>query len=136
MLPTNNSVPIENVVVAESGDDSDDDWDYIHVKKDQKIEGAEPQIQGVEQQKQQPQEHQVEQELEQQQEPQLVQELEHLEQEQQFHHQEFVDDEAAITSPTPPTASIGETDLINQESHAVAQAFAEPVEACSEVKIH
>lgn len=34
MLPTNNSVPIESVVVAESGDDSDDGWDYIKVNKD------------------------------------------------------------------------------------------------------
>lgn len=34
MLPTNNSVPIENVVVAESGDDSEDEWDYIKVDKE------------------------------------------------------------------------------------------------------
>lgn len=47
---------------------------------------------------------------------------------------QLTDDDTAITSPTPPTASIGETDFINQESHAVAQAFAEPEEACSEVK--
>lgn len=34
MLPTNNSVPIENVVVNESGDDSEDEWNYIKVDKE------------------------------------------------------------------------------------------------------
>lgn len=34
VLPTNNQVPIENVIVAESGDDSDDEWNYIKVNKD------------------------------------------------------------------------------------------------------
>lgn len=34
VLPTNNSVPIENVVVNESGDDSEDEWNYIKVDKE------------------------------------------------------------------------------------------------------
>lgn len=32
-MPTNDQVPIENVIVAESGDDSEDEWNYIKVDK-------------------------------------------------------------------------------------------------------
>lgn len=104
MLPSNNSVPVENVVVAESGDDSDDEWNYIKVDKDklnQKLEtpvglGSDLEKEALKQ---------------------------------------AIDEDAVITSPTPPTASLGETDLINQESHAIAQALAEPEEACTEVYV-
>lgn len=41
MLPTNNSVPIENVVVNESGDDSEDEWNYIKVDKEKPEEDRE-----------------------------------------------------------------------------------------------
>lgn len=155
MLPTNNSVPIENVVVAESGDDSDDGWDYIKVNKD-KEEAAAAASADIEQQKHQhldlePQlePHQHEPELEPEQKKEHDQFESHQEfQQQETHHfeseteeaftkeqQQFVEDDTAFTSPTPPTASLGEIELIHhsEESHAVAQAYAEPEEACSEV---
>lgn len=101
MLPTNNSVPIENVVVAESGDDSEDEWNYIKVDKEipeqehQSLIGSEDEL-GKESSKP-------------------------------------IIEEADIISSTPPTASASEIDLIHQESHAIAQAFVEPEEVCSEV---
>lgn len=106
MLPTNNSVPIENVVVAESGDDSDGDdgWNYIHGEKE----------------KQSGQERDTPVEL--------------IDSENEKDHSKpAIEVDSILTSPTPPTASIGETEFVNQESHAIAQAFAEPEEACSEV---
>lgn len=103
MLPTNNSVPIENVVVAESGEDSDDEWNYIKVDKEKQSE------------------HERETPVE-------------LDSENDKDHPKAsAEEDAFLTSPTPPTASIGESDFVNQESHAIAQAFAEPEEACSEV---
>lgn len=105
MLPTNNQVPIENVVVAESGDDSEDEWNYIKVDKEK-----------PEQEK-----------TEDRETPNVELESEHdIEPSKEVA-------EGDITSPTPPTASLGETDFINQQSHAIAQAFAQPEEACSEV---
>lgn len=99
VLPTNNSVPIQNVVV-ESGDDSDDEWDYVKVNKEEKSKAE--------------------------------QHREFVEHEQQASEKQFNEDE--ITSPTPPTASLGEADFIEpEESHAEAQALAEPEEACSEL---
>lgn len=80
---------MENVVVAESGEDSDDEWNYIKVNKN----GEEKDT-------------------------------------------EIKASEDPITSPSPPTASIGEPELeIGQaeESHALAQAIAESQESCSEV---
>lgn len=44
MLPTNNSVPIENVVVNESGDDSEDEWNYIKVDKEKPEQDREPSV--------------------------------------------------------------------------------------------
>lgn len=108
VLPTNNQVPIENVVVAESGDESEDEWNYIKVDKekpeqDNKSEDRET--------------------------PNIELESEHdKEQSKQAAEED-------ITSPTPPTASLGETDFVNQQSHAIAQAFAQPEEACSEVSV-
>ncbi|XP_031630592.1 uncharacterized protein LOC116345413 [Contarinia nasturtii] len=107
VLPTNNSVPIENVVVAESGEDSDDEWNYIKVDKEKQPE----------------QENKTPIELE------IEQPEEAASSEQ--HQEEAVEED--ITSPTPPTASIGETDFVNQQSHAIAQAFAEPEEVCTEL---
>lgn len=106
MLPTNNSVPIENVVVAESGDDSDDEWNYIKVNSDKKSE--------------------------QERETPVELDTEH----DKDHSIPAAEEDAILTSPTPPTASLGETvDFVNHESHAIAQAFAEPEEACTEVCI-
>lgn len=102
MLPTNNSVPIENVVVADSGDESEDEWNYIKVDKEK---------------------------LEQDRETPVELDIEH----DKEHSKQAADED--ITSPTPPTASLGETDFINQQSHAIAQALAQPEEACSEVNI-
>lgn len=118
VLPTNNSVPIENVVVAESGDDSEDEWNYIKVAdKEEKPD--------------QEREKSVEFKSEQD-------EKKNLEEVAAAYNDD--DEEAAvqedITSPTPPTASLGEKDFINQQSHAIAQALAEPEEACSEVRIN
>lgn len=104
MLPTNSSVPIENVVVAESGDDSEDEWNYIKVDKEKQSE----------------------------QERETSVELDDSDLDKN-HSKQAVDEDALLTSPTPPTAPLGETDFVNQESHAIAQAFAEPEEACSEV---
>lgn len=40
--PTNNQIQVESVIVAESGEDSDDEWNYIKVDKDDKsVEGSE-----------------------------------------------------------------------------------------------
>lgn len=105
MLPINNSVPIENVVVAESGDDSEDEWDYIKGDKEKHL----------------------------QQDIQPLADVDHdsdllLEKDQQH----IDEHESFVTSPTPPTASLGAADFI-EPSHAVAQAFAEPEEACVEV---
>lgn len=164
MLPTNNSVPIENVVVAESGDDSDDGWDYIKVNKDKEIAAAAASA-DIEQQQHhhhldlenpQLESHQNETEPEPEHKPEHDQFESHQEFQQQqqqqpeTHHfeietseeayakqqeQHFVEDDTAVTSPTPPTASLGEIELIHlpEESHVVAQAYAEPEEACSEV---
>lgn len=77
-MPTNDQVSIENVIVVESGDDSEDEWNYIKVDKnvtksdkelpeqerDEEIEICKPVL------------------------------------------------EDSITSSTPPTASIGEPDII------------------------
>lgn len=97
MLPTNSSVPIENVVVAESGDDSDDEWNYIKVDKEKPDQELDTPIE--------------------------------LDSDKEV--KPAADED--ITSPTPPTTSLGEIDFINQESHAIAQAFVEPEEVCSEV---
>lgn len=101
MLPTNNSVPIENVVVvAESGDESEDEWNYFKGDKEKPEQDRETPVQ--------------------------------LDTEHDKEHSKPAAEED-ITSPTPPTVSLGETDFINQQSHAIAQAFAQPEEACSEV---
>lgn len=108
VLPTNNSVPIENVVVAESGEDSDDEWNYIKVDKEKQSEQeakAPVNLDGVQPEKEAASSEQ--------------------------HQDEAVEED--ITSPTPPTASIGETDFVHQQSHAIAQAFVEPEEVCTEV---
>lgn len=98
VLPTNNSVPIENVVVAESGDDSEDEWDYIKVDKEKPEQDRETSVAlGSEQEK------------------------DHLREN--------------ISSSPPPTATFGETEFINQQSHALAQAIAQPEEACTEVTL-
>lgn len=148
MLPTNNSVPIENVVVAESGDDSDDGWNYIKVNKDKEVAAAAasadiPQLEShqhdhvhVNEPDQKPEHDLFETHQEFQQ-----QETHHFESEtegaftKQQQQEPFVEDDSAVTSPTPPTASLGEIELIQhpEESHAVAEAYAEPEEACSEV---
>lgn len=114
MLPTNNSVPIENVVVAESGDDSEDEWNYI------KVENKEKPDQERETPVEADSEHDDKESLK---EADIAAKI----------AAGFVEDDAIITSPTPPTASLGETDFFNQQSHAIAQALAEPEEACSEV---
>lgn len=97
MLPTNNSVPIENVVVNESGDDSEDEWDYIKVDKEKPEQSDRETFATL----------------------QSEQEKDNLKED--------------ITSPTPPTATFNETEFINQQSHALAQAIAQPEEACTEV---
>lgn len=103
VLPTNNSVPIENVVVNESGDDSEDEWDYFKGDKAK------------------PEEQDRETSVTLQSEP----EKDHLKEE----------DISLPTSPPPPptTATFGETEFISQQSHALAQAIAQPEEACTEV---
>lgn len=111
VLPTNDQVPIENVVVAESGDDSDDEWNYIQVSKSQK-DTEEPHNDA---------------------EKEIEHEAADEEEEEDKENYKPVDD---ITSPTPPTASIGEVDIgQTEESHAISQAIAvETEELCSEVK--
>lgn len=106
VLSTNNSVHIEHVTVGESGDDSDDEWNYIQVTKEKPEE-----------------EHQTPVELEIEGEKIAKPAAGAVE----------IEEEAIITSPTPPTASLGEAEFTNQESHAIAQAFAEPEEVCTEV---
>ena len=127
VLPTNSSVPIENVVVAESGDDSEDEWNYIKVADKEKPD----------------QERELPVELES--EHDEKESLKEVVAADNDDDQEAaviaaasaaVQEDAFITSPTPPTASLGETDFINQQSHAIAQALAEPEEACSEVRIN
>lgn len=111
VLPTNDQVPIENVVVAESGDDSDDEWNYIQVSKNQEdIEKARKDA-----------EKEIQDEA-----------ADEEEEEEDKENYKPVED---ITSPTPPTASIGEVDIGQvEESHAIAQAIAiETEELCSEV---
>lgn len=49
VLPTNDQVPIENIIVAESGDDSDDEWNYIKVDKNTtKSDKASPEPERIE----------------------------------------------------------------------------------------
>lgn len=116
-------------MVAESGDDSEDEWNYIKVADKEK--------------------------LDQERETPVELECEHDKKESLIEvggadndvdevaviaaasvASAVVQEDAIITSPTPPTASLGETDFINQQSHAIAQALAEPEEACSEVTIN
>lgn len=107
VLPTNNQVTVENVVVVESGDDSDDEWDYIQVNKDK-----------AEQQEQQQQAQDIE-------SAELVSAKgDQIETTQQF------EEVAAAVSSAPLELLLGEEPQI---AHAVAQAFAEPEEACTEV---
>lgn len=109
VLSTNNSVHIENVVVAESGDDSDDEWNYIHVNKEKSEENRQTPVAL---------------EIEDEKILKPAAGAEEVEEDVEV---------AIITSPTPPTASLGEAEFTNQESHAIAQAFAEPEEVCTEV---
>lgn len=82
VLPTNDQVPVENVIVAESGEDSDDEWNYIKVdKNDTKSDKATPEP-----------------------EPEPEPEYEQLE------IKPIQED--SIQSATPPTASIGEPDIV------------------------
>lgn len=79
VLPTNDQVPIENVIVAESGDDSDDEWNYIKVDKSTtKSDKASP-------------------------EPERIEEAE---------DSKPVLEDSVEDTATPPTASIGEPDII------------------------
>lgn len=90
VLPTNDHL-VENVVVPESGEESEDEWNYIKVNKN----GEE--------------------------EPDTNKSTEDI-----------------ANSPTLPTASIGEPDIdliTAEQSHAVAQAIAEPQEICSKVNL-
>lgn len=107
MLPTNNQVPNENVL-GESGDESEDEWKFIKGDKEK-----------PEQKEQEDDNRETPVEFE------IEHDKDHLKQAA----------EEDITSPTPPTASLGETDFINQQSHAIAQAFAQPEESCSEVNV-
>lgn len=124
VLPTNSSVPIENVVVAESGDDSEDEWNYIAGKEKPDQERETP----VE----------LESEHDEKESLKEVGAADNDDQEAAViaAASAAVPEDAIITSPTPPTASLGETDFINQQSHAIAQALAEPEEACSEVSVN
>lgn len=100
VLPTNNSVPIENVVVAESGDDSEDEWDYIKVDKE--IPEQDRETPGT------------------------------LQPEDDKGHSK-----EDILSSTPPTATFDDTEFINQQTRALAEAILQPVEAHPvEVKNH
>lgn len=126
VLPTNSSVPIENVVVAESGDDSDDEWDYIKGADNQKAD--------------QERETPVKLETEQSDKESLKEAnidaaatAAVADDDNEAAAAGTIEEDAIITSPTPPTAPLGEPDFINQQSHAIAQALAEPEEACSEV---
>lgn len=107
MLPINNSVPIENVVVAESGDDSEDEWDYIKGDKGKQSE-HDPDACSAS--------------------------VEHDTNLLLEKNQQIDEPESLVASPTPPTASLVDVDFI-APSHAVVQAFVEPEEACVEVSL-
>lgn len=79
VLPTNDQVPIENIIVAESGDDSEDEWNYIKVDQNTtKSDKATP-------------------------EPERIEEAE---------VSKPVLEDSVEDTVTPPTASIGEPDII------------------------
>lgn len=106
-MPTNDQVPIENVVVAESGDDSDDEWNYIKVNKGQTKEE-----QGDEQKV-------------------TAENGEENKEYSKLVLEEFV------ASPIPLPAFIPEPDLIYQldeETHPIVEACAADIEeTCNEV---
>lgn len=107
VLPINNSVPIENVVVAESGDDSEDEWDYIKGDKDKQPEHEPTAFSAG---------------------------IEHDTDLLLAKNQHFGEPNPFATSAESPAASLFDADLI-APSHAVSQAFVEPEEACVEVSI-
>lgn len=107
VLPTNNSVPIENVVVADSGDDSEDEWDYIKVDKENPEQDHGTPIVAL--QKGGEEEKEVE-------KKEVGEEKGHL-----------IEDIASPTPP-PPAATFDETEFINHQSPTLVEAIAQPEE--------
>lgn len=114
VLPTNNPVAVENVLVDESGDDSEDEWDYVKVNKEKaeqerNTEGAE--AIGAK-----------------------GNDIDSLN----------VGQDQEARSPTLSALSVDEKELVveqpfTEQSHTIAQALVEPEETCGEVtyrKIH